>query len=296
MLLSVTGMTALVWAVITGPDAGWTAPGTLAAAGAALLALTGFALWEARSAHPMLPLGLFRDRSFSGACFAIVLLSFGSGALLLALTQYLQFVQGYDPLGAGLALVPYAAATAVCNGVGAALGQRVSNRVLITGGMVLMAGGFAIIAFLRPDSSYGVLVASFLVMGVGTGLAGPAAYATLMGAVPPAHAGVGSALNDTVQQTGAALSVAVLGSVLAGVYTAAMPEAAPAAARDSIAVARELGDPALFAAARAAFTDAMSVGAWASALCTLAGALVAWLVIRTRPAAGAQPEPEVARA
>jgi MFS family permease len=295
VLLSVVGMTALVWAVITAPAEGWAAPGTLAAGGVALVALGLFAAWELRSDHPMLPLRLFRNRSFSGASFSILLLSFGSGALLLALTQYLQFVQGYGVMQAGLALIPYAASAAVFNGVGAGLGRKVSNRTLITAGMTVIAGGFAIFALLEAGSSYGLLLASFLVMGMGAGLAGPAAYTTLMGAVPPAHAGVGSALNDTVQQVGAALSVAVLGSVLAGMYTASMPAAAPEAARDSISGALALGDPALAAAARSAFTDAMSVGGWVGAVLSLAGAVVALLVIRPGAPVAAQPDPEAVK-
>jgi EmrB/QacA subfamily drug resistance transporter len=289
VLLSVAGMTALVWVVITAPSDGWTAPGTLVAAVVAVLGLAAFALWERRYDHPMLPMGLFRDRAFSGACFSIVLLSFGAGALLLALTQYLQFVLGYEPMKAGLALLPYAVAAALFNAVGAGLGQRVSNRALIAAGLLVMAAGFGVLASLDPSDGYGTLISGLLVMGVGGGLAGPAAYATLMGAVPPEHAGVGSALNDTVQQVGMALSVAVLGSVLAGVYTAAMPGDAPAAARDSISGALALGDAGLAETARAAFVDAMSVGSWVGVGCSVAAAVVALLVLRGRAVTPPQP-------
>ncbi|MGI5491811.1 MFS transporter [Microtetraspora malaysiensis] len=236
-VLSVVGMAALVWVVIVMPTDG-VDPLSLAVA---VIALAGFVFWERRAEHPMLPLGLFRDRSFSGACFSIVLLSFGSGALMLALTQYLQFVLGYEPMRAGLALLPYVVAALVFNGLGAGLGKKVSNRTLIVVGLFVMAVGFGVLSTLT--GGYGTLITGLIVMGVGGGLAGPAAYATLMGAVPAEHAGVGSALNDTVQQVGMALSVAVLGSVLAGAYTAAMPESAPEAARDSISGALALGDP-----------------------------------------------------
>ena len=220
-----------------------------------------------------------------------MLLSFGAGALMLAITQYLQFVLGYDPLKAGFALLPYVVAAMVFNGLGAALGKKVSNRVLIVSGLLVMAAGFVLLSTLT--GGYGTLIAGLMVMGVGGGLAGPAAYATLMGAVPPERAGVGSALNDTVQQVGMALSVAVLGSVLAGAYTAAMPESAPPAARESIGVAVSLGDSAVAAAGRAAFVSAMSVGSWVGAVCSLAAALVALLVLR-RKAAGTAPVQEPA--
>ena len=237
-------MSALVFVVISVPGAGLTAPATLVAAALAVLALGGFVLWELRSAHPMLPLELFRDRNFSGSSFSIVLMSFGTGALLLMLTQYLQFVLGYDPMKAGLALLPYAVAAALFNGVGAGLGQKISNRVLIAIGLSVMALGFGVLAFMTGETGYGMLIAALMLMGIGGGLAGPSAYATLMGAVPPAHAGVGSALNDTVQQVGMALSVAVLGSVLAAIYTSSMPPEARRPPRGSrSAGAIRLGDP-----------------------------------------------------
>ncbi|SDQ98947.1 drug resistance transporter, EmrB/QacA subfamily [Thermostaphylospora chromogena] len=289
VVLSIVGMTALVYYVIGAPAKGWTAAEPLTAAVIAVVALTGFVLWERRNPHPMLPLGLFRDRNFSGSSFSIVLMSFGAGALLLMLTQYLQFVLGHGATQAGLALLPYAAAATVFNAVGAGLGQRVSNRLLIVVGLLVIAVGFAVLAFLDPADGYAPLLAGLLVMGVGGGLAGPSAYATLMSAVPPERAGVGSALNDTVQQVGAALSIAVLGSVLAGVYTASMPQEAPAAARESVETALRLGDPALAAAAKDAFSTAVSTGAWVGFGCSIAAALVAAAVIRrgTRPAAPA---------
>ncbi|MEU9887312.1 MFS transporter [Sphaerisporangium sp. NPDC051011] len=283
-LLSTIGMTGLVYAVIDAPRAGWTSTGTLVALAVAAVALGIFLVWERRSEHPMLPLGLFRDRNFRGSSLSIVLLSFGTGALLLMLTQYLQFVLGYRPMQAGLALLPYAVAAALFNAVGAGLGQKVGNRLLITGGMVVIALGFVVIALIGPGDGYGKLIAGLLIMGVGGGLAGPAAYATLLGAVPPEHAGVGSALNDTVQQVGMALSVAVLGSVLAGIYTAQMPDDAPAAARDSIGAALASGDPGLARAAKDAFVSAMSFGAWVDVALTLAAAVLAFTMLRSRTA------------
>ncbi|MFC7644343.1 MFS transporter [Streptosporangium lutulentum] len=296
VLLSTVGMSALVFVVISAPGAGWTSPETLAGAALAVLALGGFVIWELRSANPMLPLELFRERNFSGSSFSIVLMSFGTGALLLMLTQYLQFVLGYGPMKAGLALLPYAVAAALFNGVGAALGQKISNRVLIALGLSVMALGFGVLAFMTGDTGYGVLITGLMLMGIGGGLAGPAAYATLMGAVPPAHAGVGSALNDTVQQVGMALSVAVLGSVLAAVYTSSMPVEAPAAARDSIGGALKLGDPGLIETARDAFVSAMSFGSWVGVGFTLAAALLAFVVLRPAPKAPAVPDASLVEA
>jgi MFS transporter, DHA2 family, multidrug resistance protein len=246
-----------------------------------VLTLAMFAVWERRIAHPMVPLSLFRDRNFSGASFSVVLLSFTAGGLLLALTQYLQFVLGYSPLKAGLALLPYAVAAAVFNTLGATLGKKLADRTLIVAGLLVVAAGFALLTTVTATSGYGPLIAGFLVMGIGGGLAGPAAYTSLMRAVPAEHRGVGSAMNDTVQQTGTAFSVAVLGSILAAAYAAALPDSVPKGARDSIADTLALG-PAFAGAARAAFTHAMTLAMVVGVVGAVAGSVVAFVVLPRR--------------
>jgi MFS family permease len=164
-----------------------------------------------------------------------------------------------------------------------------ADRTLIVIGLAVTAGSFGILAQISNSSGYGLLIIGLLVMGVGGGLAGPAAYTLLMQAVPAEHRGVGSAMNDTVQQTGAALSVAVLGSVLAAAYSSSLPESVPAAARDSIADTLALG-PDFVAAARTAFTDAMSIAMTVGLVGALAGAVVALVVLPRKAAV----EPELA--
>ncbi len=289
-VLSMVGMTALVWAIISIPGNGFFSAKVLGGLLVGVAGLTAFALWERRSAHPMVPLALFKDRNFSGTSFSIVLLSFTAGGLLLALTQYLQFVLGYSPLKAGLALIPYAASAMLFNGLGATLGKKLADRTLIAVGLVIIAAGFGILT--QVSTGYGLLIVGLLVMGVGGGLAGPAAYTLLMQSVPAEHRGVGSAMNDTVQQAGAALSVAVLGSVLAGAYSSSLPDSVPEEARKSIAATLALG-PDFVAAARSAFTDAMSIAMTAGAIGAAAGAVVAVVALpRRRPAA--EPAAELA--
>jgi DHA2 family multidrug resistance protein-like MFS transporter len=158
-----------------------------------------------------------------------------------------------------------------------------------------VAAGFGVLATLSPGDGFAVVATALALFGVGAGLAQPAAIAALMGAVPREHAGVGSALNDTVQQAGAALGVAALGSVLAGAFTGAMPEGAPQAARHSIAqalgVAASTGDAGLAEAARDAFTTAMSATSLAGAVTVIAAAVLALLVLRDRTPTPAQPTP-----
>jgi MFS family permease len=126
-------------------------------------------------------------------------------------------------------------------------------------------------------------------MGIGGGLAGPAAYTAIMNAVPTEHAGIGSAMNDTIQQVGMAISIAILGSVLADTYTRHMPAAAPAPARAGIGAAFQLG---WGTAAKSAFTTAMHYGSWISACFALAAATLGLLLLRTRrPTAVEESEP-----
>ncbi|TQM25789.1 EmrB/QacA subfamily drug resistance transporter [Nocardia bhagyanarayanae] len=285
VLLSIVALVSIVYVII---EREWNIPVIVLAA----LATVGFVAWESRSAHPMLPLAVFRNRDFTGTCFTLLLMVFGMGAIMLMLTQYLQFVLGYGPMKAGLALLPYAVAAAVCNGLGATLGKKLSNKTLIVSGLLVMGLAFAILAV---GSGYTWVLVSMLVMGVGGGLAGPAAYAAIMSAIPLEHAGVGSAMNDTLQQVGMAISIAVLGSVLAGVFTANMPADAPEAARESIGAAFQLGfeEPA-----KTAFTEAMSSGAWISAGFSIAAAVLGMVLLRARktPVAEPDPDPESVRA
>jgi len=287
-VLTVIGMASVVWAIIEIPTKGFASAEVLGGLALGAVALTAFAFWEKRSAHPMVPLELFKDRRFSGTSFSIVLLSFTAGGLMLALTQYLQFVLGYSPLKAGLALIPYALAATVFNVLGATLGKKLADRTLIAIGLAVIAGAFAILSQVSGTTGYGLLIAGLMVMGIGGGLAGPAAYTLLMQAVPAEHRGVGSAMNDTVQQTGGALSVAVLGSVLAAAYSASLPDAVPEAARDSIAATLALG-PQFAAAARDSFTDAMTIAMTVGLVGAVAGALVALAVLPRRAPAPADP-------
>ncbi|KZM73927.1 MFS transporter [Nocardia terpenica] len=277
VVLSTVALIATVYVII---QREWNIPVIVLAAVAAL----GFMFWESRSAHPMLPLGVFRSRDFTGTCLTLLLMVFGMGALMLMLTQYLQFVLGYSPMAAGLALLPYAVASMLCNGLGATLGKSVSNKILIVSGLFVMAAGFAVLA---NATSYVWVLSAMLVMGVGGGLAAPAAYASIMSAIPLEHAGVGSAMNDTIQQVGMALSIALLGSVLAGVFTSHMPADVPAAARESIGAAFQFG---YIEPARSAFTAAMSTGSWISAAFSAGAAVLGIFLLRGRKPVAPQPE------
>jgi EmrB/QacA subfamily drug resistance transporter len=298
-LLSTVGMTSFVWAVIASAKDGWTDPRTLGGFALAAMALAGFAAWERRSSHPMLPLALFGNRNFSGASLSIVLLSLAGGGVLLALTQYLQFVLGYGPMRAGLALAPLLVSVMAFNGIGVVLDKRFGPRVAVAAGLALLAAGFGVLASIAPGDGYPVLVVALVVLGAGSGTAGPAAYGTLLAALPAERAGVGSAVNDTVQQVGQALSVAILGSVLTAAYAGALPAGVTGPARrsigDALGIAGATGDAGLARTAKDAFVDAMSTTSLVGVAGGIAAAVVAFTVLRpaSRPAAPVAPEQEV---
>ena len=295
-LLSTTGMTALVWGVISAPEHGWASARTTGGFILALVALGAFVIWERRVAEPMLPLALFRDRNFRGASLSLVILSFSAGGVMLAITQYLQFVLGYEPIKAGAAFIPMLVTTMAFNGVGVLVDKRFGARVALSAGLLLVAAGFTVLASLDPADGYPKLAAALVLIGMGSGVAAPAAVGTLLNALPPERAGVGSAVNDTVQQVGAALSIAVLGSILTTAYRAAMPPGTTGPAGDSLGdalgVAAATGDAGLAEAARDAFVDAIAVTSLVGVAGGITAAILAAAVLRPKPAtATAAPGP-----
>ncbi|MEV0239291.1 MFS transporter [Streptomyces sp. NPDC050674] len=296
-VLSAVGMTALVWWIIEIPQHGAFADRSLLVLAGAVVALTGFVVWQNVTRAPMVPLALFRHRDFSGGSLSLALVQIGNAGLLLVLTQYLQFVLGWSAVKAGLAFLPLAVAALAGNTAGAQLVVKAGNRFVILGGMLLMAASFGLLTTLTADSGFTVPAVALGILGLGAGLAMPAAVAALMGTIPEDKAGVGSALNDTIQQSGTALGIAILGSLLSSGYADEMPAGAPGQARESIGGALTVagGDAGLVRAAREAFTASMSTTFTISAIGVLAAAVVATLVMRDRTAerAGARGEEPV---
>ncbi|WLW53622.1 MFS transporter [Streptomyces sp. YU58] len=281
-VLSAVGMTALVWWIIELPQHGALGGRSTLTLVTAVLALAGFVIWENVTKSPMVPLVLFKHRNFSGGSLSLALVQIGNGGLLLVLTQYLQFVLGHSAIEAGLAFLPLAVSALVGNGVGVKLAAAYGNRWVIFTGMLVMVACFALMTTVSADSGFTVPAVALGLLGLGAGLAMPAAVNALMGTIPEDKAGVGSALNDTTQQAGTALGIAILGSLLSSGYTARMPAGAPEGATGSIAGALAVanGDSALVRAARDAFTASMSTTFTVSAIGVLVAAVLATLVMR----------------
>ncbi|MFJ7207104.1 MFS transporter [Streptomyces sp. NPDC098789] len=294
-VLSAAGMTALIWWIIEIPQHGAFDGRSAVTLGVAVVALAGFVVWENVTPSPMVPLALFKHRNFSGGSLSLTLVQIGNGGLLLVLTQYLQFVLGYSPVKAGLAFVPLAIAALIGNGAGAGLAAKVGHRLLVLTGMVVMAAAFGLLATVSATTGFTVPAVALGLLGLGAGLAMPAAIGALMGTIPQDKAGVGSALNDTIQQAGTALGIAILGSLLTSGFTRQMPADAPEAAKHSIGGALEVagGDGGLVRAARDAFTTSMSTTFTISAIGVLAAAVLAAVLMRdVRPQPAAAPAEE----
>ncbi|MDX3522430.1 MFS transporter [Streptomyces scabiei] len=276
-VLSTIGMTALVYAIISGPEHGWTSGFVLATAAVAVLVLAAFAYGESRIPFPMLDPHFFRDRRFTGAVAGAVLITFGMGGALFLLTQHLQFVLGYDAWEAGLRTAPLALVVVALNfsGLSAKWTARLGMPVSILLGMVLMSGGLVSIATTASGGYAGTLLGLVLI-GVGCAIANPAMAHAIMSAIPPAKAGVGAGINGTLAEFGTGLGVAVLGAVLNSRFAALIPVAAV-----SLPAALGAADTAAERArVMSAFSSGLETSLLVGAVAVLLGGLVAAGLLR----------------
>jgi EmrB/QacA subfamily drug resistance transporter len=239
-LLSVAGITLLTWSIIEAPRHGWGSAATVSGIVGALVILAVFAWWQVRRPDPMLDVRLFRNPRFSAASAAIALAFFGLFGFIFMITQYFQVVRGYDPLGAGLATLPFAVVTAAFSPVAIMAMKRVGTKVVVAFGLALMSSGFVVAAITAADSPYwGKVVVGMSLMAAGLAFTTGPATEAIMGALPRAKAGAGSAVNDATREVGGTLGVAIIGSVLNSGYgshvVAALTGlgAPPAVARDA---------------------------------------------------------------
>ncbi|MDN0199444.1 MFS transporter [Streptomyces sp. S.PNR 29] len=276
-LLSTIGMTGIVYAIISGPDEGWTSGPTLVSAAIGVVVMAVFVTWELRIPHPMLDMHFFRNRRFTGAVAGAILVAFGMAGSLFLLTQHLQFVLGYGPLEAGLRTAPFALTIVALNltGTGARLLPRLGTPLTIASGMTCLAAGLAAVAVSGGDG-YGGMLAGLIIMGVGVAFAMPAMANAVMSAIPPEKAGVGAGVNGTLNEFGLGLGVAVLGAVLNSRF-AALVAVAAGSLPEALAVAGSARE-------RARITDAFASGLETSqlvgALAVLLGGLVAAALLR----------------
>ncbi len=295
-VLSMAGLGVLIYGLIEAPLKGWGSAETLTALGAAAVILGVFAWWESRAREPMLNLRFFRNPRFSAANAAITLTFFALFGSMFSTTQYLQFVLGYSALEAGIRLLPMALGMMIGAPASARLVERVGSKVVVATGLTTVTLALLLLTRLTPDSTYLEFLVPLLVMATGMGFTMAPATEAIMGAIPRAKSGVGSAMNDTTRQVGGALGVAAIGSLMSSTYrshvesglTSLSPDLVERA-KDSVgaalAIAAQAGpDGAQIAErARVAFTDAMATGFVAAAIVSAIGVA---LVVAFLPAHG----------
>ncbi|GGK68776.1 MFS transporter [Sphaerisporangium melleum] len=281
-LLSMAGLGAFVYGIIQAPEDGWGDPVVLVAVIGGLAILAAFVLVETRSNAPMLDLGLFRRPVFLWGSIGATIVSLAMTGVLFVVPQYLQAVQGFDAMQTGLRVVPMVAGLMAGGLTGERLLARAGLRLLMTAGLVVIAAGLGMGALTGTGDGYGWTAAWLAVSGAGVGLAMVPAMDGVLATLPEDRTGAGSGALQAVRQVGGAAGVALVGSVLSALYVARLPAGAPEAARDSVAVAVRLGDPALTAAAHSAYVDGMDGVLALCAVLSLATAVV--IAIRLRPA------------
>ncbi len=217
------------------PSEGWSSARSIAGFLVAAALLVGFVAWERRSRAPMLDVSLFRNPRFSAACGAVTVSFFTLLGFIFVITQYFQLIKHYDPLSAGVHLLPVAVSVGVASVVGTKLAVRVGTKLVVTAGLLMVTAFYLWVATVSTSTGYATIAAQMVLYGIGMGLTSAPATEAIMGVVPVDKAGVGSAVNDATRLLGGTLGVAVIGSVYASVYasrlTATLPARAPARSR-----------------------------------------------------------------
>jgi MFS family permease len=285
-LLSLAGISALIYGIIEGPVRTWSDPLVILGLVGGAASLAGFVLWELRRRNPMLDPRLFRLRGFGTGALSLAAQFFAAFGFFFIVLQYLQFVVGRSPLGAAAAMLPMPLVLIPLARQSPGFAQRWGINRVGAAGLLTLAGGLYVITLQDLEFRYWLFVVGLLLFATGMALAGAPATTAITSSLPPTKQGVASAVNDTAREFGSALGIAVLGSVLNDRYRAgldsaladlgsALPPGAADVARGSLpaaqAIAERLGAAGapLARAADQAFVDATG-----AALATASGVLV----------------------
>lgn len=296
-LLSMVGLFALVYGIIEAGVVGWGAPDVLASLAIAAVVLTIFALWEARTPHPMLPLHFFKNAAFTGANITLTVLAFSLYGVVFFMTQYLQSVLGNPAFTAGLMLLPLAIVLTFVTARSARVAQHLGTKRTVALGCAIVGTAFLYQSLVYDiDTIYfpWILIGQFL-QASGIGLAISPATTAVMSSIPVEKAGVGSAMNDTTRQLGGALGVAVLGAIGTSIYlsgVAPLESVLPATTYGEVAAGLQTAiSPATLAqlapemvetvtvTARTAFVEGMTRAFLISSMAMFASSLFALAVV-----------------
>ncbi|HEY2430930.1 MAG TPA: MFS transporter [Acidimicrobiales bacterium] len=218
-VLSVAGIVSIVYGLIEAPTVGWAGAQTLGAFAVGIAVLAAFVWWELRVDEPMLDIRYFRVPAFSTGTGGMMLVFMSMFGVMFLITQYFQLILKYSPLHAALAFLPMAPIMLVVSPLTPGLSARFGAHRTVAFGMAAIAVGLLLLHGLQPHTSYWYLLLCFLPFVGGMALSMSPMTGAIMSAVPPRRAGAGSAMNDATRELGAALGIAVLGSVAATKYT-----------------------------------------------------------------------------
>ncbi|MHB1130191.1 MAG: MFS transporter [Ilumatobacteraceae bacterium] len=286
-ILSALAVGGLVLGVHEGPERGWSNPVAIAGLIIGVVAAVGFVRTELRRDHPLLDVRLFRHRGLvtgSVNLFVAFALMF---ALFLVVVQLLQAVFGYSALRAASGLIPMAVLMMPLSILAPTIAHRIGYRRTVAAGMFFAAIGMALLAALADvDRGYASVLPGLLVVAIGVGLTMSPSTTAITASLPEDKQGVASALNDTVREMGAAMGIALIGSILNAGYRAnitGIADTLPAKLAEpvrqgvggALAVAGKLGPDGatLLAAARTAWIDGMRPAMWLAAIIALATAI-----------------------
>jgi EmrB/QacA subfamily drug resistance transporter len=259
LVLVSAGAAALIWAVVQGAQAGWSSRGVLAGLAAGAILLGVFLGWETRAPQPMIPLGLFRVRSFSAAVTAAFLTGAAIYAAAFLTSQFFQFALGDSPLTTGLRFLPWTATPLLVAPLAGALSDRLGPRTLMVPGLLLQGAGLAwIVVLAGSHANYAGYLPPFIIAGVGVSMAIPTTAAAALNAVDPSALGKASAVFNTLRQFGAVFGIAIVTAIFSSRGSLAGPAAVTSGYRPALAAAAAfsiLGALAALAVRRAPQAD-----------------------------------------
>ena len=262
--LIIGGLFALVWAPVRAPSTGWGSGEVTGALTVGAVLVAAFVFWERRAPVPMMPVEYFRRRAFSAAGAVAFPFSFALIGSVFWIAQMLQVGMGYSPLASGIRMLVFTMMPMIFAPLGGVASDRVGTRPIMTGGLLLMGGGYLWLALtVRAGVGYTALVLPFIVAGIGISFVFPTLANAAVGSVPLADSGVAAGANNTLREAGGLFGVAVL----AAVFTANGSYVSPAAFMHGIRFALLVAG----GVALAAVIPALSGPSRAAALANTAG-------------------------
>jgi EmrB/QacA subfamily drug resistance transporter len=302
--ISVLTLALLTYATIEAPSQGWSSEATWLEFAVAAALVVAFIAVERRIEHPMLDVRLFTDRRFSAASGAVTIQFFALSGFIFLMAQYFQIVRGFSAFETGTRMLPVAMCIAIASVIGNVLAPRLGTRLVVATGLACFGLAMAWTATSNASTPYwSVIMPQMVLFGLGMGFTSAPATESIMRVLPPAQAGVGSAVNDATRQLGGTLGVAIVGSIFSTIFAARLAETPYAGsghldqARDSVAYAFAMAGkaPDLLESAQHAFIAGQQLACWILAALSLLGAAASAVALPGREApspdpASAQPE------